>query len=169
MLALVNWLIRVQKTNLAYYKNRKDLMIRFADIISNVRGRDSIQITSSDYNIIWLYLTTRNDKITDDANLNFTNTITTLFEQIDSGDEDDQNPSQFENEQAVVRGNNRNENNNAVQSQQSFRNQSNNNNSNVAGVQASVVRNNNNPLVEGDNIPFNNPSPKSQRLGDQQD
>jgi len=79
---LIDWLSLCQSTNLAYFKNRKILWSRFSFFVrlrpENTPG--NFQIDSEDYNSIWGFLNTRNDKLTSDGQLNFQTVISNLIE-----------------------------------------------------------------------------------------
>jgi len=92
---MLPWLDAVQKSNLAYYKIRKNLWSKFTTIVAfkGIGAPGYIEIPSESYNSIWGYLTTRNDKLTSDGLLNFQNVISELIASSPEEDESDSEPS----------------------------------------------------------------------------
>lgn len=81
--SLYNWVNKVQISNLSYFKVRKDLMTELSRM-SVLKSDENLAegelvLSQSTFNSIWQFLTTRNDKITDDSRLAFQAAIDDLL------------------------------------------------------------------------------------------
>jgi hypothetical protein len=86
---LYEWLIKVNQSNLSYFKARRDLWNIFSHIFHmNFAVPDNaVEILPDTFTQIWHFLTSRNDTVNDDKRLAFTAAVNSLMEVVRTPEE----------------------------------------------------------------------------------
>lgn len=89
------WTMHVSASDLSYHKIRKELWKQFIALITSqpVAAGESVEISSTDFVVVKQFLTAKNDKVTDDVSLSFTETLESLIEKIPDLEEDSKSNS----------------------------------------------------------------------------